>query len=94
MLSWIIAVAVLVVLWGTLWKRNLILAFGIFVGLVVAWIVSKFVTPYFIGMQEIPIWLPPLPFAIVAITLFVYGALVWFRGTKQPPRDSSENTER
>lgn len=30
------------------------------------------------GMEEVPLWLPPLPFAMVALTLFVFGLLAWF----------------
>jgi hypothetical protein len=30
------------------------------------------------GMEEVPLWLPPLPFALVAVTLFVFGLLAWF----------------
>jgi hypothetical protein len=29
-------------------------------------------------MEEVPLWLPPLPFALVAVTLFVFGLLAWF----------------
>jgi hypothetical protein len=30
------------------------------------------------GMEHVPLWLPPLPFALVAVTLFVFGLLAWF----------------
>jgi hypothetical protein len=30
------------------------------------------------GMEEVPLWLPPLPFALVAATLFTFGVLAWF----------------
>jgi hypothetical protein len=33
-----------------------------------------------IDMHDIPIWLPPLPLATVALVLFVLGILAWFRG--------------
>ena len=33
--------------------------------------------------ETIPTWLPPIPFAIVAVMLFVLGALVWLRGEKK-----------
>jgi hypothetical protein len=29
-------------------------------------------------MEEIPVWLPALPFALVAATLFGFGLLAWF----------------
>jgi hypothetical protein len=31
-------------------------------------------------MHDIPIWLPPLPFAVVAVSLFCLGILAWFLG--------------
>lgn len=30
-----------------------------------------------VSMDEIPLWLPPLPFALVAATLFGFGLLAW-----------------
>jgi hypothetical protein len=32
------------------------------------------------GMQHMPIWVPALPFALVAISLFGFGLLAWFWG--------------
>ena len=31
-------------------------------------------------MQDMPIWLPALPFAAVALTLFSLGVWAWFSG--------------
>jgi uncharacterized membrane protein YccC len=90
MLTWLIAVAVLVLIWGRLWMRNLELALGILLGLPLAWLVSKFLTPYLTGMEEIPVWLPPLPIAIVATLLFIKGALVWIRGNDALPKGAPE----
>jgi len=86
MLSWIIGVAVLILLWGVVWKRNLELALGILLGLPLAWLFSKWLNPYLTGMETIPIWLPPLPIALVATLLFVKGALVWIRGNDALPK--------
>jgi hypothetical protein len=36
-------------------------------------------------MTPIPLWLPPLPIAIIATTLFVFGTITWFRADKLPP---------
>jgi uncharacterized membrane protein YccC len=72
----------------SLWKRNLELALGILVGLPIAWLFSRFLTPYVTGMEEIPLWLPPLPLAIVAVLLFTKCALVWFRGNDALPKRS------
>jgi uncharacterized membrane protein YccC len=91
MLTWLVAVAVLVLIWGRLWTRNLELALGILIGLPLAWLASKFLTPYFTGMQEIPVWLPPLPIAIIATLLFIKGALVWIRGNDALPKGAPED---
>ena len=85
MLSWLIGVAVFVVLWGALWRASPKAGFGALIGLPLAWIFSRLLTPYITGMNEIPLWLPPLPLAIIAVTLFVFGGLVWFRADKLPP---------
>jgi len=90
MLWWIIGIAVLVLVWGQLWKVNLELALGILIGLPLAWLFSKFLQPYVTGMEEIPLWLPPLPFAIVATLLFVKGVLVWIRGNEALPKVTPE----
>jgi hypothetical protein len=85
MLTWIIGVALLVLLWGRLWSRSLELSSGILIGLFLAWIIFKLLSPYLTGMEEIPIWLPPLPIAIIATLLFIKGALVWIRGNEALP---------
>ena len=93
MILWLIGIAVLVVLWGTLWQRNYVLAFGILLGLPIAWVLSVLLRPYVTGMEHIPLWLPPLPFAIVAATLLAYGALAWIRADNLPPPPSEEQDE-
>jgi hypothetical protein len=94
MLIWIIGVAVLVLAWGLIWKSNLSLALGILIGLPIAWAASKLLRPYITGMEHIPLWLPPLPFAIVATTLLVYGIRIWFRGAPPlPPQDKDEHSQ-
>jgi hypothetical protein len=93
MLTWIIGVALLVLIWGQLWKRSLELALGILVGLPLAWIFSKLLSPYLTGMEEIPVWLPPLPIAIIATLLFIKGALVWIRGNEALPKATPEKHE-
>jgi hypothetical protein len=90
MLTWLIGVAVLVLVWGQLWKRNLELALGILLGLPLAWLASKLLAPYLTGMEEIPVWLPPLPIAIIATLLFIKGALVWIRGNDALPKPAHE----
>jgi hypothetical protein len=92
MLTWIIGVALLVLLWGLVWNRSLELATGILVGLFFAWIAFKFLlSPYLTGMEQIPIWLPPLPIALIATLLFIKGALVWIRGNEALPSPKPDN---
>ena len=83
MVPWLIALVVCLLLWGMLWKSNVRLAFGITIGVVIAMVLSLFIRPYVTAnVEDIPVWLPPLPLATVALVLFVYGALVWFRGNE------------
>ena len=65
-------------LWGRAWRRQPRLAFGIFIGVAIGWVIASMVGP--ISIEHIPIWLPATPFAVVAITLFCLGVVVWFRG--------------
>jgi hypothetical protein len=44
-------------------------------------------------MASIPVWLPPLPLATIAIALFVYGALVWFRGAEGLPKKNPDASD-
>src|SRR5882762_12020629 len=41
-------------------------------------VVAAFVRPF--DMHNMPIWLPALPFAIVALSLFCLGILAWLLG--------------
>lgn len=91
MLIWIIAVAICVLIWGIFWNSNLSFAFGILIGLPIAWFLSKIVIPVLTAMEHIPIWLPPLPLAIIATSLMVYGAIIWFKGAPPVPPSSSED---
>jgi ABC-type sulfate transport system permease component len=85
MWSWLIGVAVFVVLWGALWKASAKGGFGVLIGLPIAWICSRLMTPYVTGMEEIPLWVPPLPIALIALALFYFGARTWLRADNLPP---------
>jgi len=93
MLVWLIGVAICVAIWGVMWRSNLALSFGILIGLLLAWIASRLMTPYVTGMENIPLWLPPLPMATVALILFVYGAIVWIRGNDALPQPKKEEKD-
>ena len=86
MFLWLLAVAFACLVWARIWNTNVVLAFGVLLGVLLAWLLSFLVKPYVTGMEEIPIWLPPLPLATVATLLFVYGALIWFRGNEKLPK--------
>ncbi|MDX1562025.1 MAG: hypothetical protein R3305_03825 [Gammaproteobacteria bacterium] len=86
MLWWLIGVVIAILVWASLWQRNFGLALGILFGVLLAWLLSYFLQPYVTGMEDIPVWLPPLPLATVALLLFVYGAVVWFRGNDALPQ--------
>jgi ABC-type sulfate transport system permease component len=85
MILWLIGVVVFIVLWGGLWRSQPKAAFGVLIGLPLAWILSRFVSPYVTGMEDIPIWLPPLPLATVALLLFYFGVRTWLRADSLPP---------
>ena len=58
----------------------------ILIGVLLAWLLSYFIKPYITGAETVPVWLPPLPLATVAITLFIYGGMVWVRGNDALPQ--------
>jgi len=93
MLWWLASVASCVLIWGLIWKKNLSMAGGILLGVLFAWLVSYFLKPYVTGMETVPLWLPPLPLATIAIILLVYGALVWVRGEAGLPKPKSDDSD-
>jgi hypothetical protein len=97
MLGWLIGVAVFVLLWAALWRSSPRAAYGAVWGfvaaLVVYWFFSGQLTEYVTGMHEIPIWLPPLPIAIVVIVLFYFGIKTWMNADNLPPPREPESDE-
>jgi hypothetical protein len=69
---------VFLALWGLAWRRQPVLAFGIFLGVAVACAGVAIVPPT--GMQHMPVWLPALPVALVALVLLGFGTLAWWWG--------------
>ncbi len=68
----------LLVLWGfAFWKRPQ-LAGGAVIGVVCGAVVMLVFRT--LSFEEMPIWLPALPFAVIAITLFGFGFLAWYWG--------------
>jgi hypothetical protein len=68
----------LALLWVLAWRYQRRFAVGTVAGAVIALLAAWIVRPF--EMTHIPLWLPPLPFALVAVTLFVFGVLAWFWG--------------
>jgi ABC-type sulfate transport system permease component len=89
MVLWLIGVGVFVLLWAALWNTSPRAAFGAVIGfvlaLIIAWVFSGQLTNYVTHMNEIPVWLPPLPFALVVIALFYFGIRTWLNADNLPP---------
>lgn len=89
MVVWLIGVAVVMLLWAALWRSSPRAAYGAVWGFVIALglylLFSRQLTMYVTGMNEIPIWLPPLPIAFVVITLFYFGIKTWLNADNLPP---------
>jgi hypothetical protein len=69
------------VLWSVAWRRQPNLALGILLGVAIAAVVAAVVWPF--DMRDVPLWLPPLPFAVVAISLLCFGIWAWFLGRER-----------
>ena len=70
-----ITMLVFLVLWTYAWRKRPILAFGIFLGAATVLVIATLVGPS--RPQQVPVWLPPLPFAVAAIVLFYFGTVAW-----------------
>jgi hypothetical protein len=66
-------------LWLFAWQRGSYMARGIAIGGILV-LVGVPVIHAASSLDHIPLWAPPLPFALIAITLFGFGLLAWFWG--------------
>lgn len=57
------------------WRNRPFLALGIILGTTTVLAIGAVLRPS--GLQHVPLWLPPLPFALVAIVLLFFGILAW-----------------
>jgi hypothetical protein len=64
-------------LWILAWQRGSRLAVGIAIGATLVLVGGPIIRSLF-SLDHVPLWLPPLPFAVVALTLFGFGLLAWF----------------
>jgi len=89
MVAWLIGVAVFILLWAALWRSSPRAAYGAVWGFVAALVLyllfSRQLTGYVTGMNEIPVWLPPLPIVLVVIALFYFGFKTWMNADNLPP---------
>lgn len=90
---WLIGIVACLLIWATLWKKNLVLSFGILLGVLLAWLASYALEPFITGAKQVPVWLPPLPLATVALVLLVYGSVVWIRGNEGLPRPEQKDSQ-
>lgn len=88
-MTWIVAVSFLVLLaaWTAAWRSSPGLAFGIALGLLAGWVLAAMFGP--LTLERIPVWLPPLPFAVVAVTLITLGIIAWRLDDTSSGRDSA-----
>jgi hypothetical protein len=66
-------------LWVRAWQRGSRFATGLAIGAALA-LVGVPVVRSIASMEHFPVWVPALPFAVIAITLFAFGLLAWFWG--------------
>ena len=64
-------------LWIRAWERRSRLAIGMAAGAAVALLGAPLVVALS-RTQHMPVWVPALPFALIAISLFGFGLLAWF----------------
>jgi hypothetical protein len=94
-MAWAIGITaflVLLAVWAAAWRDHPQLAFGIALGIMIGWVLAATFGP--VKLDHIPIWLPPLPFAVVAITLITLGAIAWRLDDGEPPTSSPHDTHR
>jgi hypothetical protein len=75
----IVALLVLLAVLGLSLRRRPQFAVGVVCGVALAWIGAAALPA--LNLKTMPVWLPALPFALVATSLFTFGALAWWWGT-------------
>jgi hypothetical protein len=66
-------------LWVRAWQHGSRFAFVLAIGATLVQLAGPVVRTI-AAWEHIPVWAPALPFAVIAITLFVFGLLAWFWG--------------
>lgn len=79
-------------LWLLAWERRSRLAVGVLIGAVMALVAGPALRTV-AAADPMPVWLPALPFALIALALFAFGLLAWSWG-EEPPRGLRETQRR
>ena len=78
MLAFVAGCLLLVALLVAALRNRAEFAIGVAIGLGLAGLAAAAVPA--VSLHQIPPWLPALPFACVALTLFFFGGLAWWWG--------------
>jgi hypothetical protein len=75
----IVALLVLLVVLALSVRKRPQFAVGVLCGVALTWLGAAAAPA--LTLKTMPVWLPAVPFALVAISLFTFGALAWWWGT-------------
>jgi hypothetical protein len=70
-------------LWLLGWERRSRLAIGFAIGAILALVTGPTLRTI-AAADPMPVWLPALPFALIAFALFAFGMLAWSWGEQEP----------
>ncbi len=87
----IVILAALLLMWRVAWRTRPILGLGMTIGVLLAGIIAAVVGRPDLSLENFPLWLPPLPFATVAVTLLIFGILAWIWDDDAPGGDKHES---
>jgi hypothetical protein len=87
----LVVLLALLLLWRLAWRNQPMLALGIGVGVLLGCVIGATVDAP--KLDSIPIWLPPLPFAVVAVVLFFFGIVAWFWGKDRQDGDPQSRSD-
>ena len=75
----IVALLVLLAVLSLSLRKRPRFAIGVVCGVALTWFGAAALPT--LSLKTMPVWLPALPFALVATSLFTFGALAWWWGT-------------